>query len=60
MIKYNELELQQLLYAKEEGLCPECCTELEYVGYHERDSTYDRWVCNKCNWNELVSTLEGL
>jgi len=56
----DELKLQKLRYAKEEELCPECCSELEYVGYHERDSTYDKWVCPKCKWDVYVSTLEKL
>lgn len=55
-----ELEMQKLFYAKKEKLCPECCSELEYVKYYESDSIYDRWVCPKCKWEVLVSTLDRM
>ena len=51
-------EREKLIYAIEHKLCPECCSELDYYGYHERDSTYDEWFCPKCNWRVLVSQWE--
>ena len=54
----DELEEQKIKYAADNDLCPECCTELEYISTHERDSTYDYLQCPKCKWKVLYSHLE--
>ena len=53
-------EREKLIYAIEHDLCPECCNVLNYYPYHERDSTYDKWICPKCNWEVLVSDWENV
>ncbi len=30
--------------------CPNCKTGLSSEGYHERDSTYDRFFCKTCDF----------
>jgi hypothetical protein len=54
----DEMEDQRLRYAANEGLCPDCCTELDYYSYHERDSTYDAQFCPKCGWRAYVYKLD--
>ena len=56
----NPYDREKLIYAIEHQLCPECCTELDYYSYHERDSTYDERFCLKCNWRVLVSEWENI
>ena len=51
-------EREKLIYAISHELCPECCNELDYYSYHERDSTYDERFCSKCNWRVLISVWD--
>ena len=53
----DELEDQRLRYAANEGLCPDCCTELIFDGINPHDSFLDNSVCPKCGWHASVWTL---
>jgi ssDNA-binding Zn-finger/Zn-ribbon topoisomerase 1 len=46
----REQRIKEVKQAYEAGDCPKCGTELEFEGYHERDSTWDRHYCPKCDW----------
>lgn len=61
MIMELNVEEQQLQYYVDSGgHCPVCCTECNYEGYHERDSTWDKHVCPKCGWSCMDYSLEDI
>lgn len=40
----------QIKFAQDTYTCPECGEPVKTEGYHERDSTYDRTDCTKCDF----------
>jgi formamidopyrimidine-DNA glycosylase len=50
MSEDHELYKQKIAFYQESGRCPVCYTEVEIEGYHERDSTWDKHYCPKCDW----------
>lgn len=51
---------QLQFFVDSEGKCPVCYTECKYEGYHERDSTYDEFICPKCGWYCMVSDADEI
>jgi len=46
----QELYEQEIQYYMNTGLCPKCCTKIELISMHERDSSWDAHRCLKCKW----------
>jgi hypothetical protein len=57
----DDLEQQRLLYAKTEGLCPECCTTLDYIGeFGFTECANPIWRCTKCGWSVSADILASV
>ena len=56
----HEMFQQEVQFYFDMDLCPKCCSEVETIGMHERDSSGDIHRCTKCGWECGEISLWGL